>query len=226
MAEAVAGLSLAANILQMVEYGGVFVTTAWKIYSENTDTDILKDFKQLQYLAKDVDEVLGSLERDLPAFSATCMGSGDLHPELVRLAEECQKVTVEILDFVGKTGEQKSWKTRMHKVVRESFRLTWGQGKLVKLQTKLDGMRSQLILRLVHSLRCVYLLHSTVKFTRKSWEDIVDNVLLIVAPSHIIIDLMSFLSSGFAFASCLVIQAWQHAHYLLSSALAELTVDI
>ena len=126
MAEAVAGLSLAANILQMVEYGGVFVTTAWKIYSDNTDTDILKDFKQLQYLAKDVDKVLGSLEQDLPEFSSTSMGSGDGDPELARLAEECQKVTVEILEFVGKTGDQQSWKTRMHKVVRDSFRLTWG----------------------------------------------------------------------------------------------------
>lgn len=160
MAEAVASLSLAANILQMVEYGGVFVTTAWKIYSENADTDIVKDFKQLQYLAKDVDKVLGSLEQDLPAFSSTSMSSENGDPEMARLAEECRKVTMEILEFVGKTGDQKSWKTRMHKVVREAFRLTWGQGKLVKLQTKLDSMRSQLILRLVYSLRFVYAIHS------------------------------------------------------------------
>ncbi|KAH8756401.1 hypothetical protein F5883DRAFT_372051, partial [Diaporthe sp. PMI_573] len=153
MAEAVAGLSLAANILQMVEYGGVFVTTAWKIYSARTDTDIVKDFKQLQYLAKDVDKVLVSLEQDIPAVSSTCEGSDSGDPELARLAEECRKVTVEILEFVGKTGDQKSWKTRMHRAVKEAFQLTWGQDKLNKLETRLDRMRNQLTLRLVHSLR-------------------------------------------------------------------------
>jgi hypothetical protein len=157
MAEAVAGLSLAANILQMVEYGGVFVTTAWKIYSARTDTDIVKDFKQLQYLAKDVDKVLVSLEQDIPAVSSTCEGSDSGDPELARLAEECRKVTVEILEFVSKTGDQKSWKTRMHRAVKEAFQLTWGQDKLNKLETKLDRMRNQLTLRLVHSLRCVYM---------------------------------------------------------------------
>lgn len=151
MAEAVAGLSLAANILQMVEYGVVFVRTARNIHSDRTDTDVVKDFKQLQYLAKDVEKVLESLDQDIPAASSE--SGGDL--ELGSIAEECRKVTAEILEFVGKTGEQKSWKTRMHKTVKEAFQLTWGQGKLAKLQTRLDSMRSQLTLRLVHSLRCV-----------------------------------------------------------------------
>ncbi|KAH8756007.1 hypothetical protein F5883DRAFT_620446 [Diaporthe sp. PMI_573] len=143
MTEAVAGLSLAANILQMVEYGGVFVTTAWKIYAANTDTDIVKDFKHLQYFAKDVDKVLASLEQDIPAVSSSSMDSDNGGPELVRLAKKCRKVTVEILEFVGTTGDQKSWKTRIHKAVKDAFQLTWGQDKLVNLPTKLDTPLNQ-----------------------------------------------------------------------------------
>lgn len=152
MAEAVAGLSLAANILQMVEYGTIFVTTAWRIHSEQADTDVVQDFEQLQYLAKDVERVLESLDQDITVVSSKSDGD----PELARLAEECRKVTVEIVEFLGRTGAQRSWMTRMHKAVKEAFQLTWGQVKLTKLQTRLDSMRSQLTLRLVHSLRCVY----------------------------------------------------------------------
>ncbi|KAG8166108.1 hypothetical protein KVR01_004660 [Diaporthe batatas] len=153
MAEAVAGLSLAANILQMVEYGVVFVTTAWKIHSEQTDSDVVKDFNHLQGLAKDVDKVLDSLPQDASAESSTSTspGTGDL--ELARLAEECRQVTKEIMEFVSDTADRTSWMTRTQKTVKKAFQMTWGRGKLTKLQTRLDSMRSQLNLRLVHSLR-------------------------------------------------------------------------
>lgn len=164
MAEAVAGLSLAANILQMVEYGGVFVTTAWKIYSAHADTDVVKNFKQLQYLAKDVEKVLVSLETGIPAVSPTSASSDNGDTDLIRLAEECRKVIVEILALVGKIGDQKSRKNRFNKAVKEAFRLTCGQGKLESLQTRLDDMRSQLILRLVHSLRYVHTLYCFVTY--------------------------------------------------------------
>ena len=167
MAEAVAGLSLAANILQMVEYGGVFVTTAWKIYSAHADTDVVKEFENLQYLARDVNKMLESLEEDSSAFPSRSTFPQEGEAELVRLAKECRKVTKEILDFVGKTANHKSWATRMQKAVKEAFQLTWGQDKLMKLQARLDSMRNQLILRLVHSLRYVYIARSISIFYGK-----------------------------------------------------------
>lgn len=154
MAEAIAALSLAANILQMVEYGGFFVTTAWKIYSSQADTRLAKDFDHLRHLTEDVEKILGSLEQnDLDTASAA--GLRDKDRDLLALVAESRKITKEILDSLNKIGNPAAWKARKHKAIKATFKLTWKSDQIAGLQTKLDRIRSQLTLHLVHSLRYV-----------------------------------------------------------------------
>lgn len=71
MAEAIAGLSLAANILQMVEYGATFVKTAFKIYGSDAGVYTIDDFKRLSCLSEDFAAVLDSLEGNSRSYSAS-----------------------------------------------------------------------------------------------------------------------------------------------------------
>lgn len=154
MAEAIAALSLAANILQMVEYGGFFVTTAWKIYSSQADTRLANDFDHLRYLTEDVENILGPLEQnDLDTASAA--GLRDRDRNLLALVAESRKITKEILDSLNKIGNPAAWKARKRKAIKATFNLTWKSDHIADLQTKLDRIRSQLTLHLVHSLRYV-----------------------------------------------------------------------
>ncbi|KAI3394581.1 hypothetical protein diail_2572, partial [Diaporthe ilicicola] len=152
MAEAIAGLSLAANILQIVEYGGVFVTTAWKIYSSQADVQLVKDFDRLRYLTKDLKGVLGSLERNTSDFPKIA-GSQERDRDLLSLAVESRKVTEEILGSLNKIGDPARWRVTKHKAIQAAFKLIWNQSHITELQTNLDRVRSQLTLHLVHSLR-------------------------------------------------------------------------
>ncbi|KAL1883971.1 hypothetical protein Daus18300_000079 [Diaporthe australafricana] len=154
MAEAIAALGLAANILQTVEYGGAFVTTAWRIYSSQADANLVKDFDQLRYLTQDFRGILGSLEQSASGVSSTT-GLRDRDRDLLRLVANSQRVTEEILDSLDKIGDSTRWKLKKHKAILAAFKLTWNQGHIMKLQSNLEHVRSQLTLHLAHSLRCV-----------------------------------------------------------------------
>ncbi|KAJ0124736.1 hypothetical protein J7T55_006077 [Diaporthe amygdali] len=152
MAEAIAGLSFAANILQMVEYGGVFVTTAWKIYSSQAESQLVKDFDQLQYLTEDFKNILDCLEHNDSVNSST-ESLPDRNRDLLKLAAESRKISEEILNSLNKIGNPTVWRVKKHKAIQAAFKLTWSQDHVAELQTKLDRVRSQLTLHLVHSLR-------------------------------------------------------------------------
>ncbi|KAK7707098.1 hypothetical protein SLS64_007307 [Diaporthe eres] len=93
MAEAIAALSLAANILQMVEYG-------------NTPNPLAKDLDQLQYLTQDVEKILGDLEQnDSLAIIPSTAALGDRDRDLLTLAAESRKITKEVLDSLNKIGK-------------------------------------------------------------------------------------------------------------------------
>lgn len=154
MAEAVAALSLAANILQMVEHAGVFFQTAWKIYSSQADTHLAKDFDQLRYLTREVEKILCSLEQNDPD-SSSALGLRDRDRDLLTLATESRKVTAEILHSLKKTGNSTSQRISKYKALQTALKSTWNPGRITKLQTKLDGVKSQLTLHMVHSMRCV-----------------------------------------------------------------------
>lgn len=148
MAEAIATLGLAANILQMVEYGSKFVAAVWKIYdASQADHPLAEDLDQLRCHTQEVEKILGSLEQNDSIIPSTA-ALEDTDRDLRALAAESRKVTEEILDSLNEIG-----KLKKHKAIQAAFKSLWHERRVAELQTKLDRVRNHLTLHLVHSLR-------------------------------------------------------------------------
>jgi len=92
MAEAVAALGVAANILQFLDYGSRFIAQAWKI--RKTGSDSLEGISSLQAMTKDLQAVLSDLQKHK---------AGD-NPGLARLSDECLRVTRQLLESIDCIG--------------------------------------------------------------------------------------------------------------------------
>ncbi|KAK6070516.1 aflatoxin b1 aldehyde reductase member 2 [Seiridium cupressi] len=144
MAEAAAALSLAANILQMVEYGAGFVATAWKLWKSGSE-----GVMGLDLLSQNLKNVSQQLQTDLSSPSAEpeeASGYG-----MFELAAECLKTTQEMLGTLNSLGLPTGGRKR--EAVKATFKLKWKMEDIRALQAKLEGFRSQLTLNLVASLR-------------------------------------------------------------------------
>src|SRR6187551_3165305 len=91
MAEAVATLSLVANILQMLDYGRKFVGAAWGIWRGSADDKHSGSFIDMERLCADLKSSLDGLNDQPPGCDE----------EIVRLANECTKISDTILDSLG-----------------------------------------------------------------------------------------------------------------------------
>lgn len=150
MAEAVAALSLAANVLQMLDYGRQFVTAAYKI-SESGQEGI-EGFTSLQTLCKDLDVALRDLQTPTSSTSNTSLPNGNR--EIADLANDCAKLTQRLLDTLRQVGLPGSGRKR--DAVKAAFRLLWNQDEIKALDAQLGEFRSQLTLRLLMSVRYDY----------------------------------------------------------------------
>jgi hypothetical protein len=149
MGEAVAALSLAANILQVVQCGLRFVSVAWGIYrSGQGGVDIFSD---LHTISNDLEVVLRQIQTDAPGSAP--QNSASSCGGIFQLAEECAKVARQMLDSLENLGLPE--KGRKREALKAAFKLTWRSDDIKSLQRRLEEFRSQLILNLVVSLRYV-----------------------------------------------------------------------
>ncbi|KXX78252.1 Vegetative incompatibility protein HET-E-1 [Madurella mycetomatis] len=92
MAEAVAALGLAVNVLQMLDHGRQFVVAAWRVWNDEVpDTD---GFTAMKTLSEDLKSAL----KDLRSSSSKCSG------EIAELAKECAVVADELLEKLQNIG--------------------------------------------------------------------------------------------------------------------------
>ncbi|KAK9782956.1 putative NADP-dependent oxidoreductase domain-containing protein [Seiridium cardinale] len=144
MAEAAAALSLAANILQMVEYGAGFVATAWKLWKSGSE-----GVTGLELLSQNLKNVSQQIQTDLSSPSnepEEASGYG-----MFELAAECLKTTQEMLGTLDSLGLPT--RGRKREAVKATFKLKWKMEDIRALQAKLESFRSQLTLGIVASLR-------------------------------------------------------------------------
>ncbi|KAK1765197.1 hypothetical protein QBC33DRAFT_593208 [Phialemonium atrogriseum] len=148
MAEAVAGLSLAATILQVLDFGKQFLCAAWAIYRSRAEgIDLLSD---LQSITNDFDSVLGELEGGAARDRALRSAKGD-DDGIFLLAEKCAAVLSEMLQSLAKIGAP--GKGRKRDAVKTAFKLAWKKDDIETLQKRLEQFRDELNLHLVFSLR-------------------------------------------------------------------------
>lgn len=149
MAEAVAGLSLAANILQVLDFGKQFLCAAWAIYRSGAEgIDLLSD---LQSITNDFESVLGELQGGAARDRALRSAKGDDDDGIFLLAEKCAAVLSEMLQSLAKIGAP--GKGRKRDAVKTAFKLAWKKGDIETLQKRLEQFRDELNLHLVFSLR-------------------------------------------------------------------------
>ena len=144
MAEAVVALSLAANILQVVEYGSEFVGVAWKIWKSGRDG--IEGLTALQALSQNLKEVSQQLQVEHPSTRQAASEKG-----ICDLARECSRTAQEILDSLEKIGLQTNGRKR--DAAKAAFKLAWAGDSIRALQARFGEFRNQLTLNLAASLR-------------------------------------------------------------------------
>jgi hypothetical protein len=146
MAEAIAGLSLAANIMQVINFAANFVSLSWKIL--NTGQDGLSTADSLNQLAKDLKQVVQRLNNDIAQHPSR---SPHADSALTTLGRDCIRVSESLLEILDKT--------RVHSVNNKrgafaaAFRLMLKKDDIAKFSKTLNEFRSELSLGLLVSLR-------------------------------------------------------------------------
>jgi hypothetical protein len=144
MAEAVAAVALAGNVLQFLEAAGKFVTRAFKIlqHGANHSPTGLTDIQQ----------ICGDLEGLLERLS----GGGDAGQKvalapLVSLSESCSEVVQELVEKLSRIGVDNNIK-RAGLLVAE-FKAIWRRREIEELENRIARLRDQLGAHLLVVLR-------------------------------------------------------------------------
>ena len=141
--EAIGALSLACNILQVVEYGAKIVSKAGALHRSNRDAtcqidDLNAVTEQIEKLNKDL---TNSVNSNLHAASPLQTRLTECNAESIRLSQR-------FIDFVQKLLPKKSTTQRDPNWIesfRSAIRLRWHQEELDAMQDGLSQAKSNLI---------------------------------------------------------------------------------
>lgn len=149
MAEAVAALSVAANLLQVTDYGIRFVNTAWNIWRSGPDS--VEALATLQTLSQNLKIVSAQLHEVQSSPPTDHLASSD--KGIFEAAGQCNVIAQEVLDHLDKITLPETTVTRKRDAARASFKLLWKNDDIKTLQTRFEGIRNQLTLHLAASIR-------------------------------------------------------------------------
>lgn len=153
MAEAVAALSLAANIVQFIDFGGRVLSGSLKLYNSGPGSNRLG-------LANDTKVITQSLQRFIEGLNQPLEQSNSANegPELSQteidlrsLAAHCMDIANELLGAIkkvelqGKGGKWDSFRAALKHVLAE--------GKIEKIRQRLDAFRQEIIIHILACLR-------------------------------------------------------------------------
>jgi len=150
MAEAIAALSLASNILQVLEFGAKFASTAWKIHNiDHRVPEVLGELTALNTISNNLSDVLQDI-RTAPGFTDLASPSNQ---GILNLSKECAIFVEKLVNSLNKLyfGDA----ARKRNAIAAAFMLTWGRDDIRSLQATLNDFRSQLTLSLLVSIRLV-----------------------------------------------------------------------
>jgi hypothetical protein len=163
MAEAIAALCLASSILQVIDFGSKFVSTAWKIYkAANHSHDGLDEVASLRVINVN----LGDALRDIRTQSGGVDPTSESNQGIINLAKDCATVVGQLLQSLNKLGLQDA--TRKRDALRAAFKLTWKREEIDALHGRLNEFRAQLTLGLLVSVRSVFCSTSSITLNTQS----------------------------------------------------------
>ncbi|KAI0541700.1 hypothetical protein GGR58DRAFT_528776 [Xylaria digitata] len=147
MAEAIATLAFAGNILQFLEAGGKFSKKAYAIVTAGCHN--LADIKELRHITEYLQPILEQLSQENHQNTSDVIAGSQAR--LIALSKECSKVVKELLQTLDDAGVADSG--RRTDAVITAFKLTWRQSKIQKLDIQIGKLRQQLAVDLLISVR-------------------------------------------------------------------------
>lgn len=148
MAEAIATLSLASSILQVIDFASRFTTTAWKLYqaADRGQRQGPDDVVELRNITTNLANILQEIQSQSNFSGAAIISDSD---SMISLAKECAAVVEKLLQTLPVGTDV----TRKRDAIRVAFKLKWKSEDIRTLSTRLAVFRSQLTVNLLVSMR-------------------------------------------------------------------------
>ncbi|KAF5012504.1 hypothetical protein FDECE_1457 [Fusarium decemcellulare] len=149
--ETLAGLGLAGNIVQFIDFSGKVLKKARKIYqSRDSETDESTDFK---LISNHLLEALSSIQKPKPELpsSAQPTQTNAADKMLEELRGRCCQVGSEliaVLTRLEKQGGATKWKS-----FKQALSAEWKSGQLEKMQERLTAVRDEILFHIALSLK-------------------------------------------------------------------------
>lgn len=148
MVDPITALGLASNILQVIEFGSKFVSTAWAIRKSGIGARAgLANFTEAEKIRTDLEVVLEKLRPNGEATDADRASEQSIE----RLASECATVAEQLLQKLREIFPEDIYRKR--EIVKATFKSIWQEEDIKSLRTSLADFRNQLVLHLLVSLR-------------------------------------------------------------------------
>ncbi|KAF3013737.1 hypothetical protein E8E14_007220 [Neopestalotiopsis sp. 37M] len=147
MAEAIAALAFAGNVVQFLDFGAKFVLKADELIKAGRDD--LSKLKELRHITDFLHPLLQQLNADASSNQVSIQSPSQLR--LVDLSRECSQVVEELLQTLDDVGLNGTGRKR--DAIVASFQLTWKGPKIEKLHKRIVQLRSELAVELLNSIR-------------------------------------------------------------------------
>lgn len=138
-------LSVAASVLQFVDFGAKLVGAGLEIYKSKEGAT--EQNLELEYLTKHTDAVVDKL--NIARISSGRLGPSDA--SLQGLAERCRVLSTELVDLLATLKGAQSQRTWV--AIRQALKVKWNEGRIEALRKRLDVIKSEISLQLLVMLR-------------------------------------------------------------------------
>lgn len=152
MADAIAALGLAANIVQFIGYGSKITRLLWSSYRAVYDG--IEELPTPELATKDLQRILECLQR----WTASGNETAEMDSNLQDLVDRCHQTARHMLELLSKIKmpTKPSVPNRREFIadsVVRAWLAVWKEGDIRKLQKQLDEFRQQLTIHLLVILR-------------------------------------------------------------------------
>ncbi|KAI1878958.1 hypothetical protein JX265_003135 [Neoarthrinium moseri] len=148
MAEAVATLSLASSILQVIDFGTKVATTAFKAFrASKLGREDANEVSQLQIVYQSLSSTLKTIQEQYAVNKSDSQDDGGMG----ELAKGCTELAKELVQTLHRIGLADAKKKRS--ALWAALKLAWKHEEIISLQSRLGEFRSQLAMCLLLSVR-------------------------------------------------------------------------
>ncbi len=146
--EAIAALSLASNVIQVVDFSARIVSKGYKVY-KSSDGVLVEDV-DAEIITQDLSALNGKLQLSYDNVGSSAPLSED-DRSLMKLCEKSKGLADELLsrlDRVEVSGKHRKWKS-----ARQALKSVTHRDELSQFLSRLNDYRSELTLHIIVSLR-------------------------------------------------------------------------